>query len=106
RKHQVDGSIEVIAVLQKKRPLLWKENLKALVDGDLRLIRLDLAEVWIHRGIQHEAIVQNEFRIQPDFRLQLSAFKERIRRIALVDVPEAAQQTVWNQLDIAHARHF
>ena len=102
---KIDRRSEVVAVLQKERPLFWKEDLKPLVDRDLRLIGFNLAEVGIDRGIEHEAIVQNEFRIQADFRLQGSAFKKRIRRIPLIDIAEAPKQRIRDELNIPRRRN-
>src|SRR3954462_6417672 len=102
-EYRIDRAGEVIAVLQEKRALLGEEDFETLIDGDLRLVRFDLAEVRIDGGIEDEAVMQNEFCVQSDLGLQPSVFKEGIGRIALVDVPEPAQQAVRNNLDVPGA---
>src|SRR6202008_782255 len=52
RKDEIDRCREEVAVLEEERPLLGKEHLEALVDGDLGLVGLDLAEIRIDCGIQ------------------------------------------------------
>ena len=60
RKHQIDRRHEVVAVLKEERALLGKEDLEALVDGDLGLVRLNLTEVGIHGRVNYEADAQDE----------------------------------------------
>src|SRR6476660_4443576 len=94
-EHQIDRTGEVVAVLQKKWTLFGEENCEALIDGDLRLVGLDLAEVRIDCGVEHEAVVQDELGIKPCFGLQSAALKKRIVRVALIDIAESAQQSIW-----------
>src|SRR4030095_4995853 len=54
RKEQILGRDKIAGVLQKERALFGKENLKTLVDRNLRLIGLDLAEVWIQSDVQSQ----------------------------------------------------
>src|SRR4029077_4727710 len=90
-KDQVDRAGEVVAVLQKERPLLGEEHRKSLVNGDLRLVRFDLAEVRIDRCIKYEAVTQDELRIQSHFRLQRTVCEDRMRGVAVINVMEPAQ---------------
>ena len=101
RKHEIDGGREEVAVFEKERPLFGKEDLEALVDRDLRLVGFHLAEIGIHGGIEDEAAMQNELAIQADIGLESAALEERMVRVALVDVSEAAEEPVRNQLHVA-----
>src|SRR5262249_34950530 len=101
RKDEIDRCREEVAVLEEERPLLGKEHLEALVDGDLRLVRLDLAEIGIDRRIQHKTPMQDELAVESDFRLEPATLEEWIVGIALIDVAITAEQAVWNQLHIA-----
>ncbi len=66
REDKIDGSCEVVAVLQKEGPLLGKEDFEPLIDCDLGLIRFDLAEVGIDSAVEHEAVVQDELGVETD----------------------------------------
>ena len=61
---QVDGSHEVVRIFQEERTLLGKENLKALIHRDLRLIGLDLTEIRVDGRIQNELIFQDGLCVQ------------------------------------------
>ena len=54
--HQVDrrGGGEDLLALQEERPQLRVEEREALVDLDLRLVRLDLREVGVERHVQRQ----------------------------------------------------
>src|SRR5690348_9803851 len=64
REHHVDWAGEVVAVLEEERTLFWEKHFEALVDGDLRLVGFDLAEIRIDGGVEHEAVVQDELGIE------------------------------------------
>src|SRR5437868_1237173 len=99
-EHQVDWGCEVIAVLQEEGTFLGKEHFEALIDRDLRLVGLDLAEVRINGSIQHEAVVQDELGVEADIRFQPAPFKKRVIGIALVDIAKPSQKGVRNELHI------
>ena len=61
---QVDGGHEVVRIFQEERALLGKENLKALIHRDLRLIGLDLTEIRVDGRIQNELIFQDGLGVQ------------------------------------------
>src|SRR6476646_6334810 len=103
-ENQIDRRREEVAVLQKEGTLLGKEDFESLVDRDLGLIRFDLAEVGIHRCIEHKAPMQDEFSIQPNVGLERAALENRMVRITLVDISKAAKQSVRNQLNIPSGR--
>ena len=63
------GRGTVASVLDEKWPLLWKENLEALVDCHLWLVGFDLAEVRVQCDIKCERIAQHEFGIEARTRL-------------------------------------
>src|ERR1700680_3904099 len=101
---EIERRREVVAVLQEERTLFGEEHLEPLVNGDLRLVGFHLAEVRIERRIDHEAVVQNEFRVETTVWLELSALVERMIRVALINVAEAAEEPVGNDLDVASWR--
>src|SRR6267143_1428505 len=101
---EIDRRGEVVAVLQKERPLFGEENLEPLVGRDLRLVGFHLAEVRINRRIAHEAVVQDDFRVETNVGLELAALVERMIRVALINVAEAAEDSVGNDLDVASWR--
>src|SRR5438105_363536 len=47
REKQIHRRAEESGVLEKEGPLLRKEHFESLIDGDLRLVRFDFAEVGI-----------------------------------------------------------
>ncbi len=54
---RVDGGylrVKDVFAFQEERPLLFKENGKALIGGDYQLIRLDLGKVRIDGKVQHD----------------------------------------------------
>ena len=104
RENQIDRRREEVAVLQKERTFFGKENLEALVDRDLGLVRFNLAEVGIHRCIQYKAPMQDEFSIQPNVGFESAALENRMVRITLVDIAKAAKQSVRNQLNVPPGR--
>ncbi len=91
RKYRNDRAREVVAVLQKKRALLGEKHSETLVDRNLRLIGFDLAEVRIDGRVEHETVVQNELRVQPDLRLQRAVLKQWMARVAVINVAKPAQ---------------
>src|SRR5215469_546306 len=101
RKHEIDGGREEIAVFEKERPLFGKEDLEALVDCDLGLVGFYLAEIRVYGRIQHETAMQNELAIQTDIRFERATLEHGVVRVALVDVSEAAEEPVRNQLHVA-----
>ena len=60
---QIHRRAEEIFVLQKERTLLRKIDGVALVDGDLRIFGLDLAEVRIRGHVDDEVIMDDELRV-------------------------------------------
>src|SRR5215470_1912943 len=105
RKDKVDRAGEVIAVLQKEWTLFRKEHREALIDGDLRLVGFNLAEVRIDGRIEHETVVQDELGVQADLGLHGLAVEKRMVRVAVIDVAKAAQQSVGNELNVAGRRN-
>src|ERR1700751_1084580 len=105
RENKIDRAREVIAVLKKEWALFRKEHREALIDGDLRLVRFNLAEIGIDRGVKHEAVVQDKFRIEADLGLQRLALERRMVRVPVIDIAEPAQQSVRNELNVAGRRN-
>src|SRR4051812_29522361 len=54
RKEEVDGSLKVPGIFEEERTLFREVHLEALIDGDLRVVGLHLAEVWIPRQVKRE----------------------------------------------------
>src|SRR5436309_11229983 len=95
-----ESCLEIVRVLQKERALLRKVDLEPLIDGDLRLVRLDLAEIGMHRRIDDERVAQYEFRIEPgavrDFRFLESRAGSRVE----IDRAERSRRRIRRQLDV------
>ena len=72
---------EEIRVFHEEWPLLRKENFEPLVYRVLRLVRLHLRKIRIHRRIQHQAVVEDELRIQSRLSPKAGRIKSRLRRI-------------------------
>ena len=100
REVKIDGRVEKIRALLKKRPLLRKEDLKPLVHRVLRLIALQLPEVRIHREVQHQAVVQNHLSVQTGIATQMIGQKRRTVGIALVQHAKSAGNAVGIELDV------
>ena len=60
REEQIERRGEVIGVLEKERPQFGKKDLEALVDRDLRLVGLDLAEIGIDSQVQRDPVLEDE----------------------------------------------
>src|SRR5215468_1285811 len=65
REHQIDGSRKVIRVFLEEWSLLREKDFKPLVNRHLRLIGLDLAEIWIGRHIEDKLVFENRFGVEP-----------------------------------------
>src|SRR6202034_2988427 len=63
REKQIEWRAKVIFVLQKEWTLLGKVHLESLIHRDLRVLRLDLAEIRIRSQIQHKVVMNHELRI-------------------------------------------
>ena len=98
-KKSVNGEREEVGVLEEERPLLGKEDLEALVDGDLRLVRLDLAEVGVQREVEGHGVARHQLHVEAGAALVLA-------RVADVSVEEAGagERAVGNELDVAARR--
>src|SRR4030081_3611824 len=105
-EYAVYGKDEIVAVLEKEWAFFREENFEALVHRNLGLIRFDLAEVGIDRGVEYEAVMQDELCVEAHVGLEGAVFEERMIGIALIYVAKAANQSVWNKLDVAAGRDF
>jgi hypothetical protein len=101
---EVDRSHEIAAVLDEEWPHFGEIGWKALV-GNCRIVNADLAEVRIDRGIQHQAIVQDELGVEPAIALQMLVFKVRIDGIDGVQLAQAARDGVRLKLHVLPAPH-
>ncbi len=91
---QVKRRAKVILVLQEERAFLWEINLKSLVDRDLRIFGLHLAEIRIRRHIQNEMIAQDELRVHAELALRNRVLKIGIARISSIKGTKAAHNSV------------
>src|SRR5581483_9542644 len=98
---QVNRSSEVVRILDKERPLLREKDFEPLVDRDLRIVRLDLAEVRIAGNIHHQAFAKNEFRVEAELASRQSIREMRCGRILGIERMKGVEQTVRNQLDVS-----
>src|SRR5687768_10780382 len=55
-----ERGLKDVLALEKKRPLLFEEDRKALVCSDDRCVRLDLGEVRIVRGVECDVRTQRK----------------------------------------------
>src|SRR5260370_37760183 len=54
RKKQIDRGRKKTRIFNKERPLFREENREALIDGELRVVRLHLAEIRIQRNVERQ----------------------------------------------------
>ena len=76
--------MEEVGILLEERALLRKENFKALVHRNLGIVGFDLAEIRINGGVQHQAVFDHHFGIEPRFGLYVLAGKAVSGGIAFV----------------------
>src|SRR5947209_3412709 len=93
-------SFEVVGVLQEERALFWKIHLKALIDGDLRLVRFDLAEIGIDGGIQDEFVRDHDLCINTSGAPKIAPGKAQVRRIQ-IQHPRRTAENIRSNLNIA-----
>ena len=60
REEQVHRRLEIARVLDEERSLLGEEHLEALVDGHLRIIGLDLAEVRVDSCVEGQGVAHHQ----------------------------------------------
>ncbi len=96
---QVDGRHEVAAVLDEERPHLGEIGRKALV-GNRGVVDAHLAEVGIDGGVEHQAVVQDEFGIQAGVALQVLVFEVGVKGINAVQVAQIARQHIRLELQV------
>ena len=75
REEELGRGLEESRVLDEERPPLGEDDLVPLVDGHLRLVGFDLAEIGIERGIQRVRFVEHQLRVEtpPELVLALQA---------------------------------
>ncbi len=96
---EVDGRHEIAAVLDKERPHFGEIGRKALV-GDGGVVDAHLAEVGIDGGIEHQAVVEDELRIQAAVALQMPVVEVRVNGIDAIEVAQIAGQDIRLELQI------
>ena len=94
---------EEVCVLHEERATLGVLHFEALVDGDLRLVRLDLREVRIQCQVQHPGIVEHELGIDAHV-VFLVAFHQRAACSAGVDRLDVSCEQEWHDLRVAAGR--
>src|SRR5207247_2815324 len=65
RVEQVDGCLEVARVLDEEGALLGEEHLEALIDGDLGIVGLHLAEIGIDGPVEGERVSSDYLGVEP-----------------------------------------
>jgi len=98
-KKSCSGVFEVPAVLHKERALFRIDDLEALVDGYLGLIRFYLAEIGIEGDIERESIPQYCLGVQPGASLGLGLISGHAGRLG-IEKARAREQSIGDQLDI------
>ncbi len=86
--------------LEKERTLLRKEHLETLVNRVLRLIGFHLAEIRFNRGIEDEAVFEDNLGIQACFSVKRLALEIRIGGHVLVYGPEASGKNIEIKLHV------
>ncbi len=86
RVDQIDGRDEVVGILKKEGPQFGKVNGEALIDGELRLIGFDIAEVGVDGRVENDAVFQDQLGFAA-----VGAFKMTRTEVGVggVDVDEA-----------------
>jgi len=87
RVYEIDRRDEVIRILEKERPQLRKVNWVTLVHGELRLIRLGIAEIRIDGCIENNAVLQDDLGLSAGSSFEVTRAEVRVRRI---DIDETA----------------
>src|SRR5580693_2936840 len=62
-EEEVVGRLKVRGVFQKEGTQLREKYFESLIDGDLRVLRFDLAEIGIHGDVERKGIVDNRLQI-------------------------------------------
>src|SRR5262249_8446907 len=89
------------SILHKEWPLLREKHLKSLIDGDLRIVGFDLAEVWFEGDVQGDGVMEDNLGIQPASHLGVRFD----RRNGFIKELRVGQKPVGIQLNIAARRN-
>ena len=92
--------MEVARVLDEEGALLGEEHLEALIDGDLGIVGLHLAEIGIDGPVEGEGVSQDYLGVEPR---PLVAVGDQGGDI-LVEEAGARQRAVRIELDVARRR--
>src|SRR5258708_282191 len=101
---QIQGRLEVAGVFLEKRPLLREEDLKTLVDCNLRIVRLDLTKIGIEGGVQHQAVFDHDLGIQSRFGRKMLSCKTLTCWIASIQRTKSAERSIGNELHVPSRR--
>ncbi len=81
RVDQGDGRDEEVRILKKKRPQFGKIYRITLIDGELRLIGLHVAEVRIDSSVKDDAVLENGFKLTARRVLEMPRTEVGVERI-------------------------
>ena len=81
-------------------------DFEALVDRDLRLVGLDLAEIRICGRIQHELVFHDGLCVQPDLPKGIALSELGMVQVAQVEVAEGAKNSIRDELKIVSGRNI
>src|SRR5262249_4919816 len=84
--------------LEKERTLLGKEHLEPLVDGDLRLVGLHLAEIRVGGEVEGHRVARNDPRIDAAARRGIALEGRSLQK------SRAGEGPIRNDLDVASWR--
>src|SRR6185369_7538371 len=104
-KEKIDGGFKEIRILQEERPLFWEKNFIPLVDSNLWLVRLYLAEIRINSNVQHQVVVQNELGVKSPTKFRRPAIKLWCR-IVRVQGAKRTKRSVGIELHVAPGRNL
>src|SRR5262249_16118465 len=91
-------------VLDKEWPLFWKEDREALIDRDLWVVGLHLAEIWVEGHVKRKRIIGDKLGVNPRAMFE-HILVGRIRPIRwLIQEMIPGQQTIGNELNVAPGR--
>ena len=100
RKEQRQRRGEEVGVLEEERPLLREEDLEALVDGHLRLVGLDLAEVGVDGEVQGDRVARHQLHVDAGAAL----VRARVGRGIRIEEARPGERAVGDDLDVAAGR--
>ena len=103
RVDEIDGRDKVVGVLEKEGPQLGKVDGEALIDGELRLLGFDVAEVGVDGGVDHDAVFEDELGFAAAGAFKVARTEEGVGGIDVDQVALVLGKSVGVQLEVVRA---